>query len=617
MPVNRFYNPKQQQYVSQFVPKNLGIMQRALNLQQEKYDESQAGLDAYEDDLLKRQAFGKSDTEYLKGKRAEFDEKILEFSGQDLGNSKVSRDVSTFIKGFKNDEGLSKVQASYDHNVKAQKAIDKLKADGKYNQANVADYLNSARQYSETGYLGEGLADNSFFEDVDVRKGAESLVNNLKASGYTYDKENGTWIDRKSNKSVSRDRIMQVMSSGAGDFLKTQAGQQLVRNSRFAGESINDAYKRLAGSIADEYAYSVSSNTFKDNTARQDRLANRENAKQNLTMLSEVYGKPSTVGQGLGIKDGGSVMKDIMTGLFPGVSPLIEASAEQIKSGVTKEGVLKSIEGDETVDSINKAALGFAYDAMNMMSKISTTGDMVNLNDPNASIEEKALINKVKQANPDASNEDLVKLIQDKTESFMENGYFQGYTTYNNTAAGQKQKMVDSKLYFGSTSGNLGIAKDLEFIDPHNPDAPAIKSDDMWSDGDPKTGEMVGKASIDNPLGLGLKQVQIKGRTYLMKTEPTKIESDAWGLAQASNNISGIGNEIPLGGKYKAKSQHVGTDENGEALYRIVVIANDSDFDLNDKGNLTRDSNSTGDKLEYTVPLSKLPAVVNGLNNQF
>ncbi len=44
MAVTRFYRPQQQEYVPQFVPENLQVMQNALKTAQEGYDETQGDL---------------------------------------------------------------------------------------------------------------------------------------------------------------------------------------------------------------------------------------------------------------------------------------------------------------------------------------------------------------------------------------------------------------------------------------------------------------------------------------------------------------------------------------------------------------------------------------------
>lgn len=266
MAVTRFFRPQQQEYVSQFIPKNLGVMQNALQLAQGKSDETQKGLDVYEDELLKRKAFGESDTAYLKGKREEFDEYVSELSGQDLSSPKVARDVSNYIRGFKGDEGLGKVQQSYEQNVAAQKAIDKLHSSGKYNPANVADYIRSAQQYSKTGFAGAPLADNAFSPDVDVREGMEKVVNSMKANGYGYDSVNNEWIHSASGKVLTGERLLNTLNSAAPDFMQSQAGQQLARNAAYEGVSPGEAYSRMASSVAQEYAYKDTSTGIKDNS---------------------------------------------------------------------------------------------------------------------------------------------------------------------------------------------------------------------------------------------------------------------------------------------------------------------------------------------------------------
>jgi hypothetical protein len=255
MAVTRFYRPQQQQHISQFVPENLGVMQNALDRTQARADKTQEGMDIYQDGLLKRNAFGESDTAYLKGKREGFDKFVADLSTKELSDPQVARDAANYIRQLKGDEGLGKVQKAYDHNVEAQANWEKIIGTAQDNPANYEKYRRSAEQYGKTGYKGEGLASNAFRPDTKIRPELENAVNDIKAIGYSQDVASGKWIHSGSKKEISGDRLMTILNDAAPSFMDSAAGRQLRANAEYDGVSVSDAFNEIATSIANERSY--------------------------------------------------------------------------------------------------------------------------------------------------------------------------------------------------------------------------------------------------------------------------------------------------------------------------------------------------------------------------
>jgi len=269
MGLSRYYTPKAQEYTSQFVPENLRMMQNSINQRQSKSDATQKGLDMYEDDLLKKQALSGYDTEYLKGKRKEFDDYMSTLSDKDLSSAETIRGVSKFIRDFKGDEGLRKVQGAYDWNVQAQKAMADLQAKGKLAPENIKEYQDKLAQYTAaegTGYMGQGLANNAFDADAPSRPEMEKLIDNVKANSLTYDNANGMWIDKHTNKEVTQERLNGIMQQNYAPFMNTQAGRQLKARAAMMGRSPQELYMEEATPVINERVYSDRSDTSTANT---------------------------------------------------------------------------------------------------------------------------------------------------------------------------------------------------------------------------------------------------------------------------------------------------------------------------------------------------------------
>ena len=125
MAVTRFYRPQQQQYISQFVPENLAVMQNALERTQARADKTQGMVDTFEDELLKIKANPREDTERLKAISKGLSDYAMDISSRELSDPQVAREVYRKIKEMRGNEDIAKIQSGY----ATKQAYDQLKAE--------------------------------------------------------------------------------------------------------------------------------------------------------------------------------------------------------------------------------------------------------------------------------------------------------------------------------------------------------------------------------------------------------------------------------------------------------------------------------------------------------
>lgn len=246
MPVNRFYNATQGQYVSQFIPENLPVdlMVQALGNKQKLQDERNAQLITAGN--WQQAALAGFDTSYVNQKKQELQNFIAESQGKDLTSSDYLRKYSKFVNDFKNDEGLKRVQQAVDtHNefLKIQKDIKTGKDVNDYEKAFFNDYNKRYNVYTSPkgkGFKGNiGLGDPNIMRGTDINKEAEGYFDQLKASGSESIKELESGISYKNGwKGIGDKTIKDQVSRTLDLFYESRAGQQL--GARFDEQQFKD-----------------------------------------------------------------------------------------------------------------------------------------------------------------------------------------------------------------------------------------------------------------------------------------------------------------------------------------------------------------------------------------
>jgi len=278
MAFSRFYQPVQTQYVSQFVPENLGVYNEALKGRQKAYDETARQLDLFNDALLQQQALPKHDEEVLKTIKSDVENFSSEMSNLDLSLPENKRKVSKYIKQLASDERLSKIQQGVESRNKYLKIKEDLTKKNKLVPHNDMIFMKAYENY--LNQEGDGQQFGIDFiggkeiipEHIPFRPELEKFVDNAKASGVVYNEENGTWMDKYSNKELSFNQLFNTLDSNIEPFSQTPAGMEMARKAEMNDVSFQEQFIKEITPVAQERAYSETSHIKTDNTARLKRL---------------------------------------------------------------------------------------------------------------------------------------------------------------------------------------------------------------------------------------------------------------------------------------------------------------------------------------------------------
>lgn len=263
--INRFYQPVQQQYVSQFIPENLQLMQNALNVKQNQYDQTQGKLDLYEDELLKQQALSGTDKDvHLKGLRSDFEKQTEEFLSKDLSDPNVARDVGKFLRTFKNDPRVAKLNEGIALKKKHDELVEKYKGvENKYIPALDRKWLNAWDKYStqtsENPQFASDLLRGSevFKGGVDVYKAKEEKFNNIpedmREELQSLSDGDITSYFKTGTGGRSKNKIIDIAKTEFDDFMREDAGiQQYIQ---FKEEFPDLSQKELEDELFKDFLY--------------------------------------------------------------------------------------------------------------------------------------------------------------------------------------------------------------------------------------------------------------------------------------------------------------------------------------------------------------------------
>lgn len=185
---NRFYNPSQSRYQSQFVPENLPVdlMAKTLYAKQGKADQMMAAAVKLGD--WDQDALGWHDTEYVKGIKKEIEQFTQEAMGEDRTSPEFQRKYLELTNRIKNDENLEKVQGAVNTHAEYQKRHAELTKMGNEAAADAleADYLYRLGEYTKEGgegFKGMSLGDANIRKGTNVYKDGLEFFSALKADG--------------------------------------------------------------------------------------------------------------------------------------------------------------------------------------------------------------------------------------------------------------------------------------------------------------------------------------------------------------------------------------------------------------------------------------------------
>ena len=239
--INRFYQPVPQQYVSQFIPENLQLMQNALNVRQGQYDQTQGKLDLYNDELLNQQALQGQDTKVLTGIRSDYDKFNSDLLGKDLSDPTVAKEVGKFIRDYKRDPRIQKLNQG----LATKKSYDELTAKYKTDKEGLQYAIeNDPMAKAWQTYLEKGEQEGKMAVDyiqgldqyqsgVNIDKTMAEMTDNMSDEGRQSLRSVGAGdmqtYYQSGFKGKTPKHIQEVATSQYNRFMNTPAGAQKER----------------------------------------------------------------------------------------------------------------------------------------------------------------------------------------------------------------------------------------------------------------------------------------------------------------------------------------------------------------------------------------------------
>lgn len=251
MAVNRFFNAERGVYQSMFVPQELpqDLMLGVLGQKQKGYNEQEANRIILGE--WNQRALEGYDTEFIKQKKKEIESFIGESQGKDLTSPDYIREYQSFVKKFKEDEGIKKVAGAVAKDDAFWKRIEELKKDkdtSAYADVLANEYLTRRKYYTKDtkqgglGFTGDiALGDENVLTGVDLIKESKQIFDDIKQSGSEASHLLSDGIYYKTGyKGVGDKTIQNRVYQMVDTFAKSRAGEQLTAeyNRNLFGEEV-------------------------------------------------------------------------------------------------------------------------------------------------------------------------------------------------------------------------------------------------------------------------------------------------------------------------------------------------------------------------------------------
>lgn len=236
MALSRFYRPTNYEYMSQFVPKNLEIMDRGLQRAQAKQDKQVGKLDELHGLILKQEANAGWDTEVRDQVVGEVKAFSDEMANTDLTNPENFRKVNQFVQSMITDKRLADIREGVALAKEGQKTKSEYQGT-EYGYIEELDPFSPAyNQYATQSGDDKKLSaeflrgKTSWQKGVNAYETKEKMFANIAPAGLetlhklrdgdiTVAYENG-WTG------VTGDKIRQVAGTEFDDYLRSPAGKQ-------------------------------------------------------------------------------------------------------------------------------------------------------------------------------------------------------------------------------------------------------------------------------------------------------------------------------------------------------------------------------------------------------
>jgi hypothetical protein len=397
MAVNRYDKNIKQQYVSQFIPENLQLMQQSLLNSQAASDKAQKELDLYEDELLKEKALPMYDTDELKNIRKEYDDFALQMGNRDLSDSKNQREIANFIRRQKSDPRLGKIRQG----LATRKAYEDLKS--KYSEKEFQYVVaNDPMLKAYDDYLKQSGDNKKFAIDfisgkdqfpvgVDTYKNRERFYDHIPTSGWESIASVGEGeletFYKHGQKGVFKNKILQTAATEFDDYYASPGGQQEMRELTYnypdatqeqkikalRKDFINTGLKRVG--VVSTTGKAGALNSAKKKKQEKDALDYRAKVAAGNTTMAEIGAKykaiPGTKGikgdaQGIGQSVLGGVIQDYWAALKNNPATVL-FDPKFIKDSF-KKNAFESVELQEIDENTAKRVSTAMFNIRNSMS---------------------------------------------------------------------------------------------------------------------------------------------------------------------------------------------------------------------------------------------------------
>jgi len=178
MAINRFYQPAQGQYISQFVPEELPteLMMGVLSNKQKVQDQGMREFAQFGDWYM--DALPNADTEYVKQKQTELRDFFRQNREQEFASAAFQDKYQSLIRGINDDPYLAIVKSQWDTDQAHKEHVKKLKEKGAHAWADELDREYQAK-YNEYVF-GEGYKGQARLHDPYTREGVDELEEGKK-----------------------------------------------------------------------------------------------------------------------------------------------------------------------------------------------------------------------------------------------------------------------------------------------------------------------------------------------------------------------------------------------------------------------------------------------------
>jgi hypothetical protein len=314
MAVSRFYKPEKQQYISQFVPENLQLMQSALERRQKEADFNRDVVEKTYDELLGERALPFYDTEVLGQVKSETEEFVSSLQGLDYASPEASQKIKRFIKDRKVDPRLNKIRKGVELYDTAQTLMKQYGTDeNAWARApeNEQEFLWAWKDYTEQAGPDKKFAydfllgKENIIKGVDTRANKDNYYKNVTADGRQWLAQNvyGEYFKRGVTE-ITPDKIANIAGLGYEDYRNSSTARQI--GNRY------DKAQREGRQLMD---YAGNPITSKEDYILDDFLRSG---------LTRVFGKKTTSGQYQAANRGRQKLEDsqyalLQSGSTPGL----------------------------------------------------------------------------------------------------------------------------------------------------------------------------------------------------------------------------------------------------------------------------------------------------------